>query len=66
MAQVFKKSDGIVAKFSSEGTQLSTSVNGSFQSFPVGYGGDEFSNIIETSDGGFLVVDKSNLKIGTV
>ncbi|WP_308723512.1 flagellin [Paenibacillus polysaccharolyticus] len=58
--------DGIVAKFDSMGVQIATSVNGSSQSVPVGYGGDEFSKIIETADGGFLAVGKSSLKIGSV
>ncbi|WP_106768803.1 flagellin [Paenibacillus faecalis] len=55
--------DGLIAKFNSSGTQLSSSVTGSSQSTPLGYGHDEFKKIIETADGGFLAIGTSSLKV---
>lgn len=55
--------DGLVAKFTSNGTQQATSIIGSSQSNPAGYGSDEFHSIIQTADGGYLAVGSSSLKL---
>ncbi|OME01072.1 hypothetical protein BSK54_14530 [Paenibacillus odorifer] len=55
--------DGLMAKFNSSGVQQSTSIVGSSQSNPVGYGSEEFNSIIETADGGYLAIGSSSLKL---
>lgn len=57
--------DGLAAKFNNSGVQQSVSIIGSSQSNPVGYGNDEFHTIIELTDGGFLAVGTSSLRINS-
>jgi flagellin len=61
-----QNADGLIAKFSKDGVQIRATVNGSSESIPVAYGGDEFNSIIELADGSFLAVGKSSLKINGV
>lgn len=58
--------DGLIAKFSNSGLQISASVHGSSESIPIAYGFDEFNSIVELTDGSFLAIGTSSLKTNGV